>query len=61
MATEQDFRDAVYDTYRECVSFGYRPSYFMRMVDDLGPLGAAKALLHASTVSAGFVRLAHHL
>lgn len=36
---------------------GYRPSYFLQMLDQLGGLGAVRALLHAAKPAAGLTTL----
>ena len=59
MATglEHEFELAMRDIYRradrEC---GYRPTYFLQMLDERGGLNAAKALL-AGKPSGGFTKL----
>ena len=56
---EEGFEGAMYDTYRradeEC---DYRPTYFLRMLNDHGGLETARMLLAKSDVSEGFIRLA---
>jgi hypothetical protein len=39
---------------------GYRPTYFQRMLTELGAVGAARQLLAASTISDGFRYLWEH-
>ena len=36
---------------------GYTPTYFLRMLSELGPLETARKLLHDPTVSDGFANL----
>ncbi|MEY9214896.1 DUF262 domain-containing protein [Thermobifida halotolerans] len=45
----------VYDRSRD--EAGYTPTHLLSMLADLGPLGAARRLLHAPTVSDGFSAL----
>ena len=55
---EDEFHSAmlrVYDRARdEC---GYRATYFLRMVQDLGGVEAAKRLLYSEDLSYGFEKL----
>ncbi|AAZ54103.1 similar to Uncharacterized conserved protein [Thermobifida fusca YX] len=46
---------SLYDRARD--EAGYTPSQLLSMIADLGPLGAARRLLHAPTVSDGFSAL----
>jgi hypothetical protein len=43
--------------YRDCEKFGYKPTGMLRMIDEHGPIGAAKQLV-AKPPSDGFARLA---
>lgn len=52
------FHEEMRRTYREAAEFGYRPTYFLRMVEELGGVEAAKALLRKG-ISDGLERLAH--
>lgn len=47
---------ALQDGIRRCARLGYVPAYFIRMVDEDGPLGAVRRLLAAGQVSEGFER-----
>ena len=51
------FHQEMLRIYKEAATFGYRPAYFLRMVNELGGLAAAQQLLRDGTVSDGFVRL----
>ena len=54
---EARFHAAMLCIYHEAAALGYRPSYFLRMVQTSGGLEAARQLLDASTISEGFTRL----
>ena len=43
--------------YYDAVELGYRPTYFLRMVNELGGVGAAKRLLGTDDLQAGLTRL----
>ena len=43
--------------YDECATFGYRPTRFLRTVNEHGGLGAARRSLNADDLSEGFERL----
>ena len=51
------FHQEMLNIYKEAAAFGYRPTYFLRMVNEQGGLVAARQLLTDGTVSDGFVRL----
>ena len=51
------FHQEMLRIYKEAAEFGYRPTYFLRMVNGQGGLAAAQKLLRDGTVSDGFVRL----
>lgn len=56
--TEQAFTEAMVSLYtRAKQEAGYNASRFLAMVADQGGLSAARALLHASTVSDGYTAL----
>jgi len=42
---------------RTAAETGYRPTYFLQMLDQIGGLGAARALLHAAKPAAGLTTL----
>ena len=54
---EMRFHQAMLGIYEQAVQIGYRPTYFLRMVEEQGGLQAAKRLLQGDTPSEGFVRL----
>ena len=54
---EQRFHQAMLRIYCECETFGYRPTRFLRMVNERGGLKTARRLLHADHLSDGFARL----
>ena len=43
--------------YYAAVELGYHPTYFLRMVNELGGVGAAKRLLGTDDLQAGLTRL----
>lgn len=55
---EKSFHAAMVDVYHDAKrQAGYNAAYFLRMVSELGGLGAARQLLHAGHVSEGFTKL----
>ena len=54
---EAEFTSALWDTYRECERLGYKPTGMLDMMQRLGGLETARALL-AKPPSDGFARLA---
>jgi hypothetical protein len=54
---EDQFADAIMDTYRTIRAEVYNPSYFWGMISDHGALMAAHMLLQGSDTSEGFERL----
>lgn len=54
---QTEFHQEMLRIYAEASVFGYRPTYFLRMVNEQGGLTAARKLLRDGTVSDGFVRL----
>jgi hypothetical protein len=54
---EGEFHRKMLDTYDEAAKFGYRPTYFLRLVQEQGGLRAAKTPLRKG-VSDGLTRLA---
>ena len=54
---ERQFTIKLRGIYNEAAKFGYRPTYFLRMVEKLGGLNTARALLQKG-VSKGLMRLA---
>ena len=51
------FHEVMLGIYDEASTFGYRPSYFLRMVHEHGGVQAAEILLAGDSPSEGFVRL----
>ena len=54
---EYRFHQAMLYIYDECDAFGYRPTRFLRMVNEHGGLETARRLLHSDRLSDGFERL----
>jgi hypothetical protein len=55
---ERAFGSAMKNIYQEAErKLNYRPTYFLRMLSELGPLETARQLTMASTPSDGFTRL----
>ena len=54
---EAEFEEAMRSTYAEASRLGYRPTYFLGMVEDLGGVGAAKRLLSTPVAQPGLARL----
>ncbi len=57
MSLESSFHQEMLRIYEEAKGFNYHPTYFLRMVGDLGGRSAAKQLLSGDKLSDGFVRL----
>ena len=55
--TEAEFKEAMLNTYHEAAKLGYTPTYFLRMVHELGAVPAAKQLIHEPKFSTGFTKL----
>ena len=53
----QRFHAEMHAAYREAKDLGYTASYFLRMVDELGGVAAARKLVNDPTPSEGFTRL----
>ena len=53
----KEFHQAMLAIYEEATTFGYRPTYFLRMVQQHGGLDAAKQLLRKG-ITDGLKRLA---
>jgi hypothetical protein len=51
------FGTAVQVALRTCLELGYRPSYFMQMLAEHGPIETTRLLISTAAPSAGFVRL----
>jgi len=54
---EKQFHQEMLNIGVQASKIGYRPTYFLRMVQTLGGLAAAGQLLDSSTISEGFTRL----
>lgn len=54
---EAQFDEAMRDTYRRASEHGYRPTYFLQMVEIHGGVGTAKRLLKAPEQQYGLTRL----
>jgi len=56
--SEAQFHDAMLGLYKTAISeAGYNATRFLRMVSENGGMDAARTLLHASSVSEGYVAL----
>jgi hypothetical protein len=53
---ERQFHEQMRRVYREAAEFGYRPTYFLRMVEEQGGVLAAKNLLRKG-ITDGLERL----
>ncbi len=51
------FHQAMLNLYHAAVELGYRPTYFIQMVNELGGVGAARRLLSTEDIQAGLTRL----
>ncbi len=54
---EKAFEDAMLDTYEQAKRFKYYPTYFLRMVQERGGIGAAKHLLAVQNAQQGLYTL----
>lgn len=54
---EARFHEEMLRIYDQATTFGYYPTYFLRMVNDHGGLQSAKILLDKDAPSYGFERL----
>ena len=57
MTLEGDFHADMLRLCREAKQEGYTPSYFLRTVNEMGGLAAAKKLINDDRPSEGFTRL----
>ncbi len=57
MNLEERFHEAMLGIYEEAATFDYRPTYFLRMVNEQGGLSAARSLLNGAELTEGLVRL----
>ena len=54
---EDEFHAAMVNLYHTATELGYRPTYFLRMVNEHGGLTAAKRLLNAPEAQEGLTKL----
>jgi hypothetical protein len=54
---EAAFHQAMLDSYHQLAKLGYRATYFLRMVQELGGVEAVRQLINQDGVSEGFTRL----
>ena len=54
---EAEFDETMRDTYRRASEHGYRPTYFLQMIEAHGGVGTAKRLLKAPEKQYGLTRL----
>ena len=54
---EAEFHQAMINTYYEASRLGYHPTFFLREVNRLGGVGAARKLLRAPAAQPGLTRL----
>ena len=54
---EVDFHEAMVNIYHAAAELGYRPTYFLRMVNEHGGLAAAKRLLSTAESQEGLTKL----
>src|SRR3954447_23418696 len=54
---EASFHQAMLDGYHQLVQLGYRATYFLRMVQELGGVQAARQLINQEGTSEGFTRM----
>jgi hypothetical protein len=55
--TEEAFHQAMLDSYHQLANLGYRATYFLRMVQELGGAQAVRQLINQDDISEGFTRL----
>ena len=51
------FQIELLETCKEATKLGYKPSYFLRMIDDYGAHEAARNLIHNNKIHEGFMKL----
>ncbi len=54
---EDEFHQAMVSIYHAAAELGYRPTYFLRMVNEHGGLAAVKRLLSAAESQEGLTKL----
>src|SRR4051812_43006396 len=57
MEAERAFGKAMVELYHEAKREGYTPTYYLRMISEIGPLATAKQLINNDNPSEGFARL----
>ena len=57
MESERAFGRAMIELYHEAKKEGYTPTYYLRMISEIGPLATAKHLINSDSPSEGFARL----
>ena len=57
MDIEHEFQREMEVLYGAAATLGYRPAYFLQMVQELGGVAAAKRLLEASDAQSGLIKL----
>lgn len=57
MEQERGFHEEMLRIYEKAKEFGYTPTYFLGMVNELGGVKAAKRLLRGDNISYGLWRL----
>jgi hypothetical protein len=54
---EAAFHQAMLDGYEQLAKLGYRATYFLRMVQELGGVQAARQLISQEAMTEGFTRI----
>src|SRR5438067_105802 len=57
MESERAFSRAMVKLYHDAKAEGYTPTYFLRMISEIGPLATARQLINSDSPSEGFARL----
>jgi len=57
LSQEEQFKEVMLDTYRQAARKGYRATYFLQMIGELGAVETAKQLVMNPTYSSGFAQL----
>jgi hypothetical protein len=55
--SEASFHQAMLDGYHKLANLGYRPIYFLQMVQEYGSVQAARQLINQENTSEGFTRM----
>ncbi|HEX2179197.1 MAG TPA: hypothetical protein VHL54_06730 [Actinomycetota bacterium] len=58
MSVETDFERACLKAIEECKAFGYSPTAWIAMINDIGAVAAAEKLVVSGDIQSGFLRLA---